>query len=667
MRLVSLTVLVCLAAPGVAATAPGPGDGQAQTGSLDRVAEAYNQFLRGRHLENADDIDGAIAAFKRASELDPTAADVVAELAGLYLRQNRLADAIRTAEQALVIAPANREAHRVLGIVYATLAEGGRRARPRTGTAATAQRENIARAIPHLEQALDQPPAGSDPNVRATLARLYVVDGSFDKAIQLLTDLVNQEPGWNDGPRLLIEAFAGAGRNDEAIAWLERTAPDDPDLYPVLADLYERQRRPRDAAAAYEQAVKAGRDNPELRSRYASVLLAIGDRQALERARELLGDALAAQPDDTRALYLLSQAQRRLGDLSAAEATARQLIAESSRSPMGYYALAAALEERRQYQAVVNTLAPAIAEFRARPGASPAEVRLLLPHLGFAYQELGEYERAIDTFEEARQLSPDDTAVWAYLIQANLAAKRYDIVVEQSRQAVEQHPDDLRFARLRAQGLRQTGKIDDGVALLREFVTKRPDDPAPYVALADLYSEVDRGQEAVTVLREAQARFPDETSIPFELGAVLERQKRYRDAESAFLLVLAKDPDHAAALNYLGYMLADRGERLDQSIAYLKRAVAMEPENGSFLDSLGWAYFKSDQLDLALDLLQRAADQMKTNSVIQDHYGDALFKTGRYDDAIAAWERALRGDGDSIDSGVIDRKILAARQKLGDR
>ena len=111
-------------------------------------------------------------------------------------------------------------------------------------------------------------------------------------------------------------------------------------------------------------------------------------------------------------------------------------------------------------------------------------------------------------------------------------------------------------------------------------------------------------------------------------------------------------------------MLAERGERLDESVGYLKRALQVEPENPSYLDSLGWAYFKADKLDLAETNLKRAAEQLKTNSVIQEHYGQVLFKLGRYDEAIAAWNRALAGDGDSIDKADVDKKIKAAKQKL---
>src|SRR6185436_1249242 len=96
---------------------------------ISKAAEAYAQFLLAHHLEEREDENGAIAAYKRAMELDPQAADVPAELAGLYLRQNKAQEAMAAAAQALKIAPANHEGNRVLGLIYAALAEsrdGGR-------------------------------------------------------------------------------------------------------------------------------------------------------------------------------------------------------------------------------------------------------------------------------------------------------------------------------------------------------------------------------------------------------------------------------------------------------------------------------------------------------------------------------------------------------------
>jgi predicted Zn-dependent protease len=350
-------------------------------------------------------------------------------------------------------------------------------------------------------------------------------------------------------------------------------------------------------------------------------------------------------------------------NLVAAESTARRLIAQNSRNPRGYTALAEALEAQHRFQPLVDAIAPAVTSFKGTQDGSFA-LSLLLPHLGFAYQELGQNDKAIATFEELRKLAPDDASATGYLIQAHLAAKNYSTAAELAHAARAQNPTDLRLARLEAQALRQSGKVDQGLAILEDLNRKQADDPTSYVVLAQAYSEASRGAQAIKLLQDAQTKFPDDTSITFELGAVLDRQKKYSEAEAVFRQLIDKEPDNAAALNYLGYMLAERGERLDESVDYLKRALALEPDNGSYLDSIGWAYYKDGKIDQALENLQRAADQLTTNSVVQDHYGDVLFKTGRYEDAIAAWNRALAGDGESVERSEIDKKIRSARQKL---
>src|SRR5438874_1667533 len=568
MKVAVLAAVFSMSIPLAAEQAGGSRQPAGAPTSPDKIAEAYNQFLLGHRLEEKDDESGAIAAFKRAMELDPNAAEIPAELASVYLRQNKVQEAMSAAEQALKVAPANREANRVLGTIYAALSETTREdARPR---AANRGDENLTKAIHHFELATDKSGGGeADPNVRATLARLYVRAAMYDKAIPLLTDLVNQEPGWQDGPMMLAEAYAGAGRAADAIAWLEQRTADDERMLPALADFYERERRWSDAAGAYARILRRTPRNIDVKTRYASALMNAGGKDNAAKARDALAEIVAARATEARPLYLLSQAQRRLGDFAAAEASARKLVALNRRSPWGYYALAEALEARHDYQAVVDE-----------------------------------------------------------------------------------------------QALRHTGKADQGIALLEKAATTHADEPLAYISLAQAYADADRVAQAVKVLQDAQAKFPDNDSVAFELGTAYDKQKRFGDAEAAFRAVLARDPENAAALNYIGYMLAERGERLDESVNYLKKALQIEPDNGSYLDSLGWAYFKSEKLDLAAENLKRAADQLPANSVIQDHYGDVLTRLGRFDEAIAAYTRALNGDGDSIDKGEVDKKIRTAKQKL---
>lgn len=661
MRLAVLVTALCVAVPSLSIAQPARNRAPRPTPPAPaNVAQAYEQFLIGHHLEENDDVPGAIAAYKKAIELDPLAADIPAELAGLYLRHDKIDDAVSAAEQALKVAGANPEAHRVLGLIAAAKIDS--RPRPPQSGADV----DVTNAIQHLEKAVANPIGEADPNARGTLARLYLRIAAYDKAIPILVDLVRQQPGWTEGPRLLAQAYAGAGRTAEAIDLLDEQANDDPSLLPTLADFYERQERWNDAANAYARALNVAPRNVELKTRYAQALLNAGGRDNIGKARDALNDIVSTR-NDARALYLLSQADRRFGDLPGAQAAARRVIALQDQSPWGYFALAEALEEGRDYAQVVSALTPAIAKFHGLSGDHAMELRMLLPHLGYAHQELGQYDQALTTFEEAHRLSPKDALVASYLIDANISARKYAAAVQLAQQARTENPNDLTLARLEGQALRLDGKTDQGVIVLEEALKNHVDEPAAYVALAQIYQDASRGPQAVKLLHDAQLKFPSSTLITYELGAVLDKQKNFADAESAFRDVLAREPDNAGALNYLGYMLAERGERLDESVGYLKKALEKEPDNGSFLDSLGWAYFKAGKFDLAEENLRRAADQLKANSVIQEHYGQLLFKVGRFDDAIAAWNRALAGDGASIDRADIDKKIRDARQKLNKR
>src|SRR6478672_423727 len=231
-----------------AAPAAAPAASQAD----DRVGQAYEQFLRARMIRD-DDVEGAIAAYKRAMAFDPSAADIPADLADLYMDEGRISEAIATAEQALKITPANYAAHRVLGMIYAQMATSSPTGR-RGGGGSAPPADAMPNAISHLEQSIENPPTFGDFTSRAVLARLYVASGKFDKAIALLPDLI--KIGWQDGAPLLMEAYAGVGRTSEGIKWLEEWAPDNPELYGTLGDFNARERRWADSANAYEHALE---------------------------------------------------------------------------------------------------------------------------------------------------------------------------------------------------------------------------------------------------------------------------------------------------------------------------------------------------------------------------------------------------------------------------
>lgn len=438
----------------------------------ERQSDAYYQFLLGRHLAGEGDVEGAIKAFRRAAASDPSASEIPAELSSLYFRLNRPKDAIAAAEAAVKISSESFEAHRVLGMIYAARLDGPGRNEASAG--------DLAQAVTHFEKALTIPGYGGRAAVQLALARLYLRDKAYDKAIAALTRLISQEPEELDALPLLAQAYSATGRTREAADVLEQLVDYAPQFYPTLGDLYAREHQWKEAAQAYREAAGVYTRNSEMKRRLA----------------------------------------------------------------------------------------------------------------------------------------------WA---------------------------------------LKNNGDVAGSLSVLKEAVDSYPDDPAAYVALAEGYSDQAQYGQALGVLDQAVTKFPKNTTVIFQRGATLERQSRHAEAEQAFLDVIAKDPKHAAALNYLGYMLAERGERLTESVGYIKRALEVDPGNGAYLDSLGWAYFKGNQLELAESNLRRAADQMKEDSVVQDHFGDVLFRLGRNTEAVQAWERALAGDRQSINPAEIEKKLQKAR------
>ena len=634
---------------------------QGSSGAADPVAGAYYEFMLGRQLEDRGDIDGAIAALRRAMTLHPASADLPAELSALYARQSRVRESIEAANAALAINPKHGEANRVLGTIYASLAE-----RDPDGVAPGGGQASYRQlALDYLGKSLAASSSITAAGVRLTIARIEMQASAFDKAIPVLRQLLADEPWLPQGVDMLAQAYTESGQAASAITLLEEAVAIDPSFSESLAAAYEKQERWSDAARAYEQAADESPRDMALRTRWAFALLSMPDGAGAKRARDLLSEVTKANPTEGWPLYLLARAERALGDLDASEASARRLLAISPGSTSGAHALAQVLEARRRWPALIEALEPVAAKPPAR--GREADTALLLTHLGFAYLEVGRTADAVAAFERASTLDPSERATRVYFAQALVAAKQFDRALAAVREARGSARGDVRLDRLEADALRGLGRFGDGAALLRAAAAASPGNAAPVQNLAEFLASAQRYSEAAALLKDAVERFPGDPGVQFQYGAMLERQSLHAEAEKVFRQILARDPDHGPTLNYLGYTLVERGVRRDEAVALIKRAVALDPNNGAYLDSLGWAYFKLDQFDLAEPNLRAAAEQLPGDSVVQDHWGDLLAKRGRYADAVEAWRRALAGDGEQIERPKIERKISDALNSLGKR
>ena len=215
-------------------------------------------------------------------------------------------------------------------------------------------------------------------------------------------------------------------------------------------------------------------------------------------------------------------------------------------------------------------------------------------------------------------------------IRALILARDFQRASDFAGQGQMQHPDDLRFPQLRVQALQQMGDAARAITVLEPVARSNPNDAPTQLMLADLYSNNGRKQDAERTVRQ----------------------------------LVAIEPGNADALNYLGYLLADRGQQLDEAIRLVRRALDIEPNNPNYLDSLGWAYYRRGDFDQAEKYLEPAAQQMPRNATVQEHLGDILAKRGRWADAIAAWTRALEGDEGDVNKAAVEKKIADARGKV---
>ena len=201
------------------------------------------------------------------------------------------------------------------------------------------------------------------------------------------------------------------------------------------------------------------------------------------------------------------------------------------------------------------------------------------------------------------------------------------------------------------------------------------DDREVYIALAQMYSRVKavgRGrrehQQGDGALAPSRKTRITRSLLPAPSTSA-RRNMTWRKRH--FRKVLADDPKNAMALNYLGYMLADRGTRLDEALGYIRRAVALDPQNGAYLDSLGWAYYKMGNYELAEENLRRASETIGDDPTVHEHLGELYQKTGRLKLAAAHWERALEewnktipAEVDTDDVAKVQKELESAKVKL---
>ncbi len=627
----------------------------------------YHYMLARRYRELAgisnrgDYIDRAVAEYKKAMEADPESLFLRVELAGLYWHTGRTADAVRDAEAVLKVNPDQIDAHRLLANIYwRNLGES---------QPDKVAKESLRKAIEHFEALTRLSPKDTDNEL--ILGRLYSLNNQRDKAEQTYKKLLSADPDSKGALGSLAQLYFDHGDYDQAIDLLKRIPESDldPRMMAMLAYAYAQARDFDNAIAMYEKVLTQSPDNQEVRRAYADALAADGKFDA---ARAELQKIIKLEPEDGATYLRLGQLDRQEGKFDQARQEfdkAKALMPENMEVPYQQVLLEDAIGNDDKAIQILQGLVKQSERPNAQYTIGEASNRaVFLERLGLIYRSQEKYDQALETFKQIEalggDLAPRGEALLIETLRLNRQPQKARELVDE---AVKKYPKDRPLTILRATLLGEDGHVEEAIQQLKSMLSGSPADRDIYLTIAQVYSQAKQFPPAEESARKALALStkPDDQEYPhFVLGSVYEREKKYDLAEEQFRQVLSTNPLNAAACNYLGYMLADRGVRLDESVKYIQKALTLEPNNGAYLDSLGWAYYKMNRFDLAAPHLEKAARLMSGDPTIQEHLGHVYLQLGKTQEAEQAWERALKEWPNAVSSDFDSEQAARLQKQL---
>ncbi len=613
----------------------GAGDGVADSSNLP--AEAKYLFAVAQELRHESDYKGAREAFEAAVAVDSDEP---------YLRLSyaeflyQLGDLDAAAVQASAVGGSgtgNPEALRLLA-----------RIRLRQAHKSSQAVEDAVRLFQQLRAILPD-----DVESRISSGRLLMSLGRFDEAVSALREAYELSPGDLRLASMLIAAFQGSEDRAAAESGLRELLERDPDFLDArlaLANLLAEQERHADSVAVLESGATEKSDSVDLLRLLALELYRV---RAWQKSLEASERWLEITPNETPAVYLKGLALSALGRFSEAEGGLRGLHEADNESLDVARVLAEVVERQGRSAEAAEILLSTARTLDAQGQADLAQrTRLELIDLEVRAQN---WDRVIELTGELSASAELSAGGELRLLrgQALLEAGRLEEAIAVFEELGEDAEVGSRARARAAEALFRAGKSEAAVAKLLQLA--ETGDMEQVIPAARALHRLELYDRSIPLWLEAKRDNPEALEIRFWLGSAYERSGRRDTAIQEFRDLLARDDSFAPALNYLGYMWAEQGENLSEAADLVERAVALEPNNGAYVDSLGWVYFQLGEYAVALGHLEKAARLVGDDAVVLEHLGDLYFALGRSSQAAESYQRAMALADDN--EGAVRRKL----------
>jgi len=604
-------------------------------------AEALALYSQGLIYQVHGEFDDAISYYLKAIERDPDQDELYMRVAMGYLRQDDSARAIASIEELCARRP--RDARPQLWLGFISRAAG-----------------DVAQAETAYKRALKIDP--SHASAYLELTAVYIRQDRDDEAIALLKKGIDRVDQPADLLRMLgelyiREASGSPTREDEqthrraAIKNFEHVLQEEPDdvaLLLQLGDLYIMEEDIPRAIEYFKRVEALESENIVVKKKLALSYAATGNQ---ELAIAVLEDLSKAQPTQSYAYYYLGELYEKMEDLERARLNF-SLATKAATTDASAFLRLALLDMENQSEIALETLQEGLLKH-------PDDLRLI-ETMAYAYMNLKEYENARKYFrtaddlmqqEDLQAMTPGFYFYYAIATQYAGDLTGAALLLERAFEADPQFLDA--YVQYTFQQDENTHLVE-AIAILEEMQQTHTNKQQLYIYIGLLNSFLKQYEEAIaafrqaeTVAAEAEDPVPFDQSFYFWYAAAHERIGEYAQAEENFRKVIEMNPEHAEAYNYLAYMWAEKGENLDEALAFINKAVETAPQNGAFLDTRGWVYYMQGHYEKAFEEIELAAQLLPEDSTVAEHLGDTLFKLNRLEEAIESWKKALKADPES--------------------
>ncbi len=458
-------------------------------------------------------------------------------------------------------------------------------------------------------------------------ALLLEREGNFGAALEEYKNTIALDPNAKYVYQNAIKIALRIGKVDEAMEWsqyLVKAEPQKAENWTLLGGICWAKGDLVKAAEAYDKALSLDAADRNALYQYANM---VGPSNP-QKAVELFKKYAAAVPEESgETYYQIGLIYMDLNKPKDALEYFRNSIKKAPSLVPARYALAHLYE-------VQNDTTSALGAYLDAEALDPKNAALAA-RVGEIYISGGKEAEAETYFAKTLQIDKNNASAnfWMSLI----AERRKDFASAlryiQDSAAYENDP----ALWLRASYyLTQTGKYKDAVKLLEAGYKKWPANHELGYFLAMGLDDIGSTSRGADVLEDILAAKPDHPDARMQYATMLEKLGRIDQAERQFRILLEKSPNDPVILNYLGYSLADRGLKLDEAFQLISRAVELAPDNGAYLDSLGWVYFKQGKTEQALDNLKKAVRLTVDDETVWEHLGEAYAAAGKKESAWSA-------------------------------